>query len=119
MPVPRRMPCALNPPSHRLPRNQSWKIRRTLAGERERATSVPETRVPGKLLQNHLELGTAPVDHRQLPPLTCLRLLHPARLPPRNPGASQPINLHSKAAFPVAKEKNRRNRKPCYLFEDI
>src|SRR5437870_7871924 len=80
MPVPRRnkmlldnRPRARNPASHRLPRN-SRKIRRMLAGERDRATPVPEARVRGKLVQNHLEPGTALLDHRHRLPPTHLRL---------------------------------------------
>jgi len=64
-------PRARNPASRRLPRN-SRKIRQTLAGERDPATAVPEARAPAKLVQNHLEPGTARLDRRQLP--THLRL---------------------------------------------
>jgi hypothetical protein len=65
-------PCPRNPVSRRLPRN-SRKIRQTLADGRDRATPVAEARVPGTLLQNHPEPGTALVDrrhrqtHRRLP----------------------------------------------------
>jgi len=59
-------PCPRNTASHRSPRNQNRKIRRTLAHGRDQATAVPEARAPGKL-QNHLEPGTAPVDRRLRP----------------------------------------------------
>ena len=64
-------PRVRNPASRSLPRN-SRKIRQTLAGERDPATAVPEARAPAKLVQNHLEPGTARLDRRQLP--THLRL---------------------------------------------
>ena len=86
-------------------------------------TPVPEAQVPGKLLQNLLEPGAAPLDRRHGLRPTHLRLRprdqRRALLPPRNPRASQHINLHLKAAFPVAKEKIRCNGKPCYLSKDI
>ena len=112
--------CTHSQRSCRLPRN-SRKIPQALAGRSDRATLVAEARVPRKLLQNHLEPGAAVLDRRQLP--THLRLRprdqRRARLRRRNPRASQHINLHLKAAFPVAKEKIMRNAKRCYLSKDM
>lgn len=85
-------------------------------------TPVPGAQVPGKLLQNHLAPGAAAlVDRRRLPTHLRLRPRDQRRvlLPPRNPRASQHINLRLKAAFPVAKEKIRCNGKPCYLSKGM
>ena len=116
MPVPRRnkmlldnRPRARNPASHRLPRN-SRKIRQTLVGERDRATAVPEARAPGKLLQNHLEPGTAPLDrrhrlrptHRHLPQKR-LRGKPRRQNRPASNGNGAPMNL--KEALQVVSEE--------------
>ena len=113
-------PRTCNPARRRSPRN-SRRIRRTLAGERDQATPAREARAPGKLLQNRLEPGAALLGHP--PRLTrlhlCPRDQRRARRPLRNPGASQPIDLRLKAAFPAAKEKIMHNNKSCYLSNDI
>jgi hypothetical protein len=129
MPVQRRtrmrqdnQPRARNPGSRRLPRrNLRWRILRTLADGRDRATPVPEARALGKPRQNLLEPGAALVDHRQLP--TPLRLrqeqVHeqPRHLSRRPHRSAREIRWAK--VFLAVKEKIMRNAKPCYLSNDM
>jgi hypothetical protein len=95
-------------------------MQRTPVASLDRATAVAEARVPGKLLQNPLEPGAAPLDRRQL---RTRRLLRPqdqyrAPLRRRNPRASQHIDPHLKAAFPVAKRDGLTARRHIATHED-
>jgi hypothetical protein len=101
-------PRACNPARRRSPRN-SRKIRQTLAGDRDRATAVPEARAPGTLLQNHPEAATPLRDRRQqrqiLQRQDPRRELLRRRRRPASKGNVQGIRLEK--ALPAVKQKIR------------
>src|SRR5437868_15368442 len=100
-------PRACNPARRRSPRN-SRKIRQTLAGDRDRATAVPEARAPRTLLQNHLEPGVVLLDRRQLPMHLRLRLQDPRREHPRlrlRASKGNAVARSSKEGLPADKER--------------
>jgi len=101
-------PRACNPARRRSPRN-SRKIRQTLAGDRDRATAVPEARAPGTLLQNHPEAATPMHDRRQeLQIRRLLRRRDPRREPPRLKlpvSQDNAVARSSKEGLPVDREK--------------